>query len=197
MSNFTVVSFYTPDWKYPEYAQSLVDDCKRLELDFAIESKLSTNTYVGNCNLKPYFIREKLQELKKPILWMDVDGSIVTRPALLSTTEIDNFDMAGNRSLTDASRIHVGSIWFNYTDITMEFVDTWCEAIAARGIDDSVFNGLWQKLFNKIKFYELPPEYFVILSNLQAPVPESSCIIHRLSNSSLKQDYKNKSKNTK
>jgi hypothetical protein len=197
MSTFTVVSFYTPDWKYPEYAQNLVNDCKRLALDFAIESKPSTNTYVGNCNLKPYFIQDKLQELKKPILWMDVDGSIITRPDLLLTPSIASFDMAGNRSLTDTSRIHVGSIWFNYTDMTMQFVNAWCEAIAARGIDDSGFNGLWQKFSDKIKFYELPPEYFVILTNPQSPVPDNSCIVHRLSNSILKLDYKNKVKNSK
>jgi hypothetical protein len=100
--------------------------------------------------------------------------------------------MAGNRSVTDTSRIHVGSIWFNYTDIVMEFVHTWCEAIAARGIDDSVFNKLWQKCSDKIKFYELPPEYFVILATPDSPAPDSSCIVHRLSNSTLKQDYKNK-----
>jgi hypothetical protein len=197
MSDFTVVSFYTSDWKYPEYAQSLVDDCKRLGLDFVIESKPSTNTYVGNCNLKPYFIQDKLQELKKPILWMDVDGSIITRPDQLLTTGIDKFDMAGNRSLKNANRIHVGSIWFNYTDTTIEFVDAWCEVIATRGIDDSVFNGLWQKFSDKIKFYELPPEYFVILDNLQAPAPKASCIVHRLSNSNLKLNYKNKVKSSK
>lgn len=197
MSTFTVVSFYTPDWKYPEYAQSLADDCKRLGLDFAIESKPSTNTYVGNCNLKPYFIRDKLQQLKKPILWMDVDGSIITRPDRLLTTSINSFDMAGNRSLRNVDRIHVGSIWFNYTNTTMEFVDAWCDAIAARGIDDAVFNGLWQQFLDKIKFYELPPEYFVILDNPQSPVPDTSCIIHRLSNSSLKQEYKNKVKSGK
>jgi hypothetical protein len=197
MSAFTLVSFYTPDWKYPEYAQSLADDCTRLGLGFAIESKPSTNTYVGNCNLKPYFIRDKLRELKKPILWMDVDGSIITRPDLLLTGDINSFDMAGNRSVTDTSRIHVGSIWFNYTDIIMEFVDAWCEAIAARGIDDSVFNGLWQQFSDKIKFYELPPEYFVILANPMSPIPDASCIIHRLSNSNLKLDYKNKVKSNK
>ena len=197
MSTFTVVSFYTPDWQYPKYAQSLANDCQRLELDFSIEPRPSTNTYVGNCNLKPYFIRDKLQQLKKPILWMDIDGSIITRPEQLLTSSIDNFDMAGNRSVTDTSRIHVGSIWFNYTDMTMQFVSAWCEAIAARGIDDSVFNGLWQKFSDKIKFYELPPEYFVILANPQSPVPDNSCIVHRLSNSSLKQDYKNKVKGNK
>jgi hypothetical protein len=197
MFNFTVVSFYTPDWKYPEYAQNLVDDCERLGLEYVIESKDSTNTYVGNCNLKPYFVRDKLQELKKPILWMDVDGSIITCPDLLVTPGIDSFDMAGNRSLTNTSRIHVGSIWFNYTDITMQFVNTWCDAIAARGIDDSVFNGLWQTFSDKIKFYELPPEYFVILTSPQSPVPDNSCIVHRLSNSTLKQDYKNKVKSNK
>jgi hypothetical protein len=197
MSAFTVVSFYTPDWKYPEYAQSLIKDCVRLGLDYSIEPKPSTSTYVGNCNLKPYFIRDKLQTLKKPILWMDVDGSIVSLPDLLLTTSIDNFDMAGNRSRRDINRIHVGSIWFNYTNITMEFINTWCEAIAARGIDDEVFNRVWQKFSDKIKFYELPPEYFVILDTPDSPIPDNSCIIHRLSNSSLKLDYKNKIESSK
>ena len=128
---------------------------------------------------------------------MDVDGSIVSLPELLLTTSIDNFDMAGNRSRRDLNRIHVGSIWFNYTDITMEFINAWCEAIAARGIDDEVFNRLWQTFSDKIKFYELPPEYFVILSKPDSPIPDNSCIIHRLSNSSLKLDYKNKIKSSK
>jgi hypothetical protein len=193
----TVVSFYTPDWDYPAYAKQLQIDCDRFGLAHNIVQQQSKNDYVKNCNIKPFFIRDMLLHYKSPVFWIDADGGINSNPELLLTHDIKNFDMAGNRSLKNANRIHVGSIWFNYTDITMEFVNAWCDAIAARGIDDAVFNGLWQQFSDKIKFYELPPEYFVILPNPDSPIPDNSCIIHRLSNSSLKLAYKNKIESSK
>lgn len=191
MTSFTVISFYTPDWKYPEYAKNLADDCTRLGLEFAIEPRDSTDSYVGNCNLKPNFIRDKLQELKRPVLWMDVDGIINLCPEIFFSDKIHNFDIAANRSQKDSTRIHVGSIWFNYTATTVELVNAWCESVANRGIDDSVFNGLWTQFSQKIKLYELPDEYFYILPRIDSAVPDNICIAHRLSNSPLKQTYKN------
>jgi hypothetical protein len=190
----TVVSFYTDDWDYPKYAMQLQDDCERLGLTHHIVEQPSANDYVKNCNIKPFFIRDMLLRFKGPVFWIDVDGSIVARPNLLLTPDIDNFDMAANRSVRDPSRIHVGSIWFNYTPITLNFVDTWCNDLLNRGIDDAVFNGIWKQFADKIKFYELPPEYFFILPTPTSTVPENVCVTHRLSASPLKQSYKNNCK---
>jgi hypothetical protein len=146
--------------------------------------------------MKPFFIRDMLLLFKSPIFWIDADGGINANPTLLLDQQITNFDIAGNRSTRDSSRVHVGSIWFNYTDITMKFVNAWCNAIVKRGIDDAVFNAIWQQFSAQINFYELPPEYFVILSNPNSSIPPDSCIIHRLSNSLLKRDYKHKVETT-
>jgi hypothetical protein len=193
----TVISFYTPDWDYPKYAKQLQEDCKKLGLTYHIVEKSSENNYVKNCNMKPFFIKDMLQFFKGPVLWIDADGGIESRPELLLADNIKNFDVAGNRSLKDSNRIHVGSIWFNYTEPAVQFVNAWCDAIIKSGIDDAVFNSVWQEFSSGLTFYELPPEYFVILNTPQSPVPDGSCIIHRLSNSSLKQDYKNKIKSNK
>lgn len=198
MSSYPViVSFYTNDWDYPLYAEQLRENCNSLGLDCYIVQKDSLNDYVKNCNMKPFFIKEMLERFKKPILWMDVDGSIVSMPVLLSDQTVKDFDIAGNRSQRDRSRVHVGSIWFNYSPTTLSFVDAWCEAIVKQGIDDAVFNGVWTKFVDKIKFFELPPEYFVILPTPKSPVPADSCIVHRLSNSVLKQTYKHQVENQK
>ena len=187
-----ITSFYTPDWKYPVFAQQLSQDCKRLNLEHHIVERQSSDDYRKNCNIKPFFIKESLEKFKNPILWMDVDGSLVSRPDLLFTDEILNYDIAANRTLNDASKIHVGSIWFNYTKSTMSFINDWCESVVNGGIDDGQFNSTFRKHEDNIKFYELPPNYFVILKNLDSKPPENSCIVHRISNSNLKKEYKQK-----
>ena len=188
----TVVSFYTPDWHYPKYARQLQVDCDQFGLNHHIVEVSSQGNYVKNCNIKPFFIRDMLHMHKSSVFWIDADGTINRKPELLISQTINNFDMAGNRSQRDPNRIHVGSIWFNYTPIVLDLVESWCDLIVRRGIDDAVFNEVWTQFSNRIKFYELPPEYFVILNTPDSPIPADSCIVHRLSNSNLKLDYKNK-----
>jgi hypothetical protein len=84
INNPTVISFFTDNWDYPKHAANLIEDCNRLGLSCVIERRDSTNSYVGNCNIKPFFILEKLEELKSPVVWMDADGTISSWPHELS-----------------------------------------------------------------------------------------------------------------
>ena len=191
MPDLTVISYYTQDWRYPEYAQKLREDCQRLGLKYHIIEKPSTNSYVGNCQLKAFFIRDMLMQLKQPIFWMDADGSILKYPELLIHEEILNHDMAGNHPENAPHRVHVGSIWFNYTPKTMEFVNTWCGGIERKhGLDDAAFNGTWDYMKNDIKFLALPKEYFFIHKDMRLPANKDAVILHRLSSSDLKISYK-------
>lgn len=189
-----VTSFYTPEWKYPEYATQLSLDCERLGLDYHIVEKKSYDDYRKNCNIKPLFIRETLEKFKKPIFWMDVDGGIITKPDLLFSDDIMNYDIAANRSVNQADRIHVGSIWFNYSKRTTKFVNAWCDEIAKGGIDDGIFNIVWKRFSEELKLFELPSNYFVLLKIPGEPIPEDACIIHRLSDSLLKSKHKQRRK---
>jgi len=187
-----ICSFYTPDWDYPNYAKQLSQDCERLSLPYHILEKQSYNDYRKNCNIKPFFIKESLEKFKRPILWIDVDGSIISRPELILSNNTLEYDIAGNRTINDVSKIHVGSIWFNYTKSTMSFINDWCKSVISGGIDDGQFNSTFRKHEDNIKFCELPPNYFVILKNLDSKPPDDSCIVHRISNSNLKKEYKQK-----
>jgi len=185
-----ITSFYTPDWQYPEFARQLTHDCEKLGLEYHIIEKQSNNDYAKNCNIKPFFIKEMLEKFKRPILWMDIDGSIISKPNLFFTDEILNYDIAANRGRSNPEKIHVGSIWFNYTSITMAFINDWCDKVLAGGVDDGQFNSTWKNHKDTIRLYELPQNYFVILKSLNSMPPENSYIIHRISKSSLKHTYK-------
>jgi hypothetical protein len=189
MFNFTVVSFYTTDWKYPEYAQNLVDDCKRLGLEYVIESKDSTNTYVGNCNLKPFFIRDKLQELKRPVLWMDVDGSILrVPPGLAQNLDADIVAYQNQRFL---DRNYVCTLLFNYTPAVLNFVDMWCQ-YSKNFIDDGAFDKAAKHCKQSLIIKTLPSDQIAILTNKENLVSDKICFVQRLSSSDLKWQYKNK-----
>ena len=191
MPPLKIISFYTPDWEYPRYADLLRRDCDRLGLDHHIVEKPSTNSYVKNCQIKAFFIRDTLEEFRCPVLWIDADGSLIRSPELLMSPDILDHDIAGNHPKDAPHRVHVGSIWFNYTNNTRKFVDTWCGGIERKNpLDDAAFNGTWDLMKNEIKFFALPPAYFYILKNHDDPVPNDVYIVHRLSKSDLKWAYK-------
>lgn len=189
--SYTVISFYTPNWRYPEYADNLRQDCLRHGLEFSIDEKPSHDDYVKNCNIKPGFIREKIYQLKSPVLWIDADGSLLKAPELLSSHAIREYDIAGNRAENNTERIHVGSIWFNYTETILDFLDAWA-CIVNNSIDDAAFNGVWKNFKDRLRLFHLPPEYFFIHKNPTSKIPEDTVILHRLSSSDLKWQYKNK-----
>lgn len=191
MSDFTVISFYTQDWEYPVYAQRLMQDCQRLGLDYRIEELPSDQDYVKNCNKKPLFIRQKLMELQRPVLWVDADGSILKDPTSLRDPHISKHDLAGNTADWDANKIHVGSIWFNYSPAAIELVNDWCDKSQNNTHDDDVsFNGILGAHRARCKIQLLPQEYFVILKSINNTAPDDAVIVHRLSTGASKEQYK-------
>ena len=187
----TVISYYTQDWIYPKYAESLQQDCERLGLNHIIKEMPSSNNYVGNCNIKPNFIRDQLLNLKSPVLWMDVDGSILSLPDILMSSDLLSYDIAANQPVGNSKRIHVGSIWFNYTNPVLEFINAWVDKVQG-SIDDAAFNGVWAEHKNKLNVLLLPEKYFFIHKTNKQLIPSDTVIVHRLSNSDLKWAYKNK-----
>lgn len=189
MSSFTVISFYTPDWKYPEHAQNLRRDCERLGLDHVIEQRPSTNTYVGNCNLKPGFIREQLATLKRPVLWLDVDGSIQRVPQELDP--VPPVDVAAYASKQSPDRLSVNVLLFNPTPGAEKFLNTWCEFVK-NSIDDGAFNQTVTHLDDQIVLQILPASQVMIEHSRTTGIDTEVCFTNRLSASDLKWQYKNR-----
>jgi hypothetical protein len=189
--HFTLISYYTNDWLYPQYAAALKDQCERFGIDHRIEQRPSTNKYVDNCQIKPFFVRECLQQLRSPVFWIDADASVLQSPLLLWQDQNQDFDLIANQPLDNQHRIHVGSMMLNYTDSMLSFVDAWCDTVQRRrALDDAAFNGTWDAKQTEIKTRLLPPCYFFIHRKATQPIPADTVILHRLSDSELKQRYK-------
>jgi len=188
---FTVISYYTQDWHYPQYARALQQACDRFDLKHHIVERTSTGAYVGNCQIKPFFIQECLETMRSPVFWIDADGALLARPSLLMETACNTHDIIGNTVVERPDRLYVSSIGFNYTDVTRRFVAAWCDEVAQRkSLDHAAFHIVWEKMKNDINFLSLPPEYFCILRTPKSDPPSTAVIAHRLSDSELKMIYK-------
>lgn len=125
-----VASFYTRDWEYPRYAQTLAADCARLGLDHRIEEMPSRGRFAANCSMKPEFIRRVLAEEQRPVLWVDVDSRILRLPEYFRGTD-HMFDLQARHTIPEHKRRtmwHVVAMWWNFTPAAMEFMDRWIEA---------------------------------------------------------------------
>jgi len=188
---FTLISYYTNDWLYPDYAARLRDQCLQHDIPHHIECRPSTNRYVGNCQIKPFFVRECLERLQSPVFWIDADASVIRKPLLLWEDINQDFDLVANQPKNNADRIHVGSMLLMYTRPMREFVDVWCDTTQRRGaLDDAAFNGTWDHYRDRLKTRLLPSQYFFIHQRPRDIVPADTVILHRLSQSDLKHRYK-------
>lgn len=168
-----VVSFFTKDWEYSQHATRLREECKQLGLDSYIVEVESTGSYIKNCCIKPFFLRNCLKTFNRPILWIDVDGSIYKKPDYFLDT---NWDFQAKKMPKSRSRIyHVGTIWINNTPQALEFLDKWCEKTGDMTDESSLDQTLKSKDWD-LRHRDIPPEYFVI--GLKT---EETVILHRLS----------------
>lgn len=180
--NPTIISFYTNDWEYPIHAQRLKRECAILKLDCLIKERASAGGYLENTCMKPFFILECLKELKRPVLWVDVDASIFKVPVLLKGLDAD---FAARPKAANMSRKwHVGTLWFNYTQKALDFLEKWCE-LSNQLSDESALQDLWDK-YQDINYYELPETYHLLLIHGNKPT-HNTVIAHRISNGKSKQ----------
>lgn len=177
-----IVSFYTRDWEYPQHAVRLARECVALGLDFRIDERPSAGGYLENCCLKPYFIRDMLK-LGRPILWIDVDGSIIRRPVFFDGLDVD---FAARKMAAGRARTwHVGTMFFRPTPAMIAFVDKWCELCGGLS-DESALDALWNEC-QDITTSDIPQEYFQIARGRFYRPPTDTVIYHRISDGPSKQ----------
>lgn len=177
--NLTIISFYTKDWLYEHYSKLLKKDCDRLGLQCKIEELPSTNSYLKNTCLKPQFILDKLIETKAPVLWVDVDGTILKKPIFFENNT-DQFDFAAKKMPSYRKRTwHVGTMWFNYTPAMLAFLENWI--INTGNIsDESGLEKTWRENKLSLRTSDIPQEYFIIEPKNKM-VPTNTVIFHRIS----------------
>ena len=177
-----IISFYTDDWQYPQHADRLRGECDRLGLAHHIERRPSAGGYLENTCQKPTFIRECLQRYGRPVLWIDVDGSIRQKPEHFREP---GWDFQARRMPSHRPRTwHVGTMYWAPTPAALAFVDDWIGRTGDMS-DESSLEQSWRALGHTLAARDIPATYFEIPTRRQPMTPQ--CVIfHRLSDGDSK-----------
>lgn len=180
----TICSFWTKDWSYEKHAVRLKSECIKLGLAHHIKELPSTGDYLANTRMKPRFVLYTMLELKTPLLWIDVDGSILKRPVDLRS----DVDFMARRMPESRGRTwHVGTLFFNHTPAALELLRSWA-AEATGDTDEYALEVAWRKGWDGT-YDELPSTYFAI-ARRGRKLSDDVVICHRISRGKSKMQYK-------
>jgi len=154
--NVVLVSFYTPTWEYPAHARRLRNECEVLGVDHHIVEREDVKGWLANTRQKPLVLLEALRELKRPILWTDVDGSLCRRPVGLRK-DVDF--MARARPPKQERAWHVDTLYFNTTPRAEELLELWIEHLTDHS-DGLALHQAWQSGRWGGRSAPLPAEYY-------------------------------------
>lgn len=174
----TLVSFYTDDDYYRPHGIRLQKECTALGIPHQIISKPPAGGYLANTRLKPFAIRELLKQVGGPVLWVDVDASVLKPLALPSMGDI----MAAPMRDGAFRKWHVGTLLFNHTPPAMRCLDEWASTCRS-GSDEAAFNAI----ADNHQITPLPASYFTMA---RSTPPDGAVIFHRLSTAPLKLEMK-------
>lgn len=165
---YTVISFYTQEWHYKKYALELEKNCDRLELPHIITELESTGRYMDNTKLKPVFIKQCLEELRAPVVWIDCDSHLLKRPVFLEMLPDDVVMAAKKKPGKNVLTWYVAVLWFRYCPESLAFIDRWIsEQEDTSGGDHTAMERAWRAA--PIPAAELPEDYGIVLGRGQPP----------------------------
>jgi len=189
-NNPLIISFYTNDWEYPAHAKRQAADCTKLGLEHCIREKESTKDYIQNTAIKPIFIKECLEEFKRPVLWIDVDGLLLKKPELTDIATTFAACEYANKEFLDRDWA-VSIMWFNYNPIALQLVDRWCE-LSRDKTDEAGFDLAWKELSDEVTVTKLPAKYHFVKWRHSLTIPDDTIFCNQLSQFEDKMRRKNK-----
>lgn len=177
-----VVSYYTNNWEYPQRAKKLREDCDTFDLRHDITELKDQGSWIENTRLKSQFVHEKLEEHKRPVLWIDGDSRILKSPLGISKLA----DFAAVRARPPTTKIfYAGTLFFNYTDAGRDFAQRWAEC-SIKGSDHAALDKIWQEGFDGL-VHCLPYSYCQV--EVRKDRTDDAVIVSGSSNAESKNEY--------
>ncbi len=181
-----VISYYTVNTPYEEEVKHLIASCKKFGLDTCIEGIPSQGSWEKNCAIKPFFIKEKLHALQRPVFWVDADAVFLKEPSFSLFLPYD-FSVTQAKVEDVRFQYNAASIFVNSTSGGFEAVDRWCKATAYAlkeftkippFLDQVTLLYSFQKVPN-ILFLSMPKSYCKIFDLDKAFVPQEEVVIEQ------------------
>jgi len=175
-----VISYYTDNWEYAERAEILTKDCETFKLRYDVVELEDQGSWIKNTRLKARFVHQKLEEHKRPVLWIDGDSRILKSP--LGITPHADFGAVRAKSPSKKTW-YAGTLYFNYTDEGREIARLWAES-SVTGSDHAALENVWLNSFTGI-IHSLPESY----CETRPEKSKSAVILTGNSKDSSKQQY--------
>lgn len=165
---YTLISYYTKEWQYAKYAAELAENCAALGVPSIIKELPSTGKYMENTKLKPRFIKDCLEQLKSPVLWVDCDSHLLKNPVFFDTIPAGTVMAAKRKPEKSKLTWYAAVIWLNYCQEVLDFIDRWIkETEGTGGGDHTAMERAW--LANPTNTIDIPPDYAVIIRPGETP----------------------------
>lgn len=115
-----IISYYTIDTAYEEEAAGLIESCRALGLEHAVEGVRARGSWEGNCAMKAGFVQDAWSRLGRPVLWVDADARVRRSPELLRGVTAD-------LAVHKAARWQFasGTVYFGASALAGEAVRVW------------------------------------------------------------------------
>jgi uncharacterized Rossmann fold enzyme len=174
-----IVAYHTDDPLYNMHAREFERGLTQLGLEYYIET-IPTSSWQQGTRYKAKFLRKMLDEVDRPILYVDVDGRIRSKPIGLQSITADiavrwqSFPWKQNECLS-------GTIYLKNNTRTKKLCDRWNELNEREGNEVRTFEQ-WNldKAIKEVKgltTYNLPPEYTFIFDSMKKIYPNTKPII--------------------
>lgn len=152
-----VVSFYTLNTPYEEDARCLIASCEKFNVEHQVDGLPSAGSWEMNCAFKPLFLLKKMEELKRPLLWVDVDAVFLQPISHLKEFSLDIgvrlFDCPDDHP----SRIGSGTLFMNATEGGRKIVHLWAQKCLSMLQEKDRKEEVWdQDALRRVLFDENP-----------------------------------------
>ena len=122
-----VISYYTLGTPYEEEVKYLIRSCEQFGVDSLIEGIPCKGSWEANCAFKPFFIREKMKELQRPLFWVDADAVFLQTPDLALFLDHDFAVLQLSDAVDINHRIRASSVFINTTFEGYNILEAWCK----------------------------------------------------------------------
>lgn len=121
-----VVSYYTKGTPYEEEVKYLKDSCEKFKIEYHIEGILDKGSWEENCAIKPYFMRDKMRQFQRPLLWVDADAVFV-QPMQFEEFMFTDLSLLKYQNEEDFRVcVNAATVYVNATEGGLKALDLWC-----------------------------------------------------------------------
>ena len=183
----TIVSFYTRgndgDY-YGQHAERLRLECEALGLRVWLkEVQLVGRPWIEMLRMKPLVILEALEAVQGPVLWIDVDGSVLKEPEGLADMDF----MAVPKPPNHPRPFFMGCSFWNCTAGARAFLRFWSEEYETEGSEELAFKRAFERAAGFLRWAPLPEGYMHIEGH--APTSGETVVLHRISKGPSKAEF--------